>query len=134
MRTTVFFDGRCPWCRRGVRVMASLDWLGRLDLADLTQRSDAELPVGRDAAMRGMPVRTASGLGLFGWPAVREALMQTPLGFVPAILLGLPGVSLVTSAVYDAVAARRPRDGTCGIAVRSPFATNAAPGQGTMSA
>jgi predicted DCC family thiol-disulfide oxidoreductase YuxK len=134
MRTTVFFDGRCPWCRRGAKVLASLDWLGRLDLADLTQRSDEELPVAREAAMRGMPVRTASGVGLWGWPAVRAALLQTPLGFVPAVLLGLPGISLVTSAVYNAVAARRPRNASCGIAVRSPFGANGPAGQGTMPA
>ena len=114
--------------------MASLDWLGRLDLADLTQRSDAELPVAREQAMRGMPVRTAAGVGLFGWPAVRAALLQTPLGVLPALLLGLPGISLVTSAVYDMIAARRPRNAACGILVRPPFGANSVTGEGTMSA
>lgn len=121
MRTAVYFDGRCPWCRRGVRVLAWLDWLGRLELADLTQRSDEELPVSRDSAMKGIPVRTSSGEKLAGWPGMRAALLETPLGVVPALVLGMPGLSWVARAAYDAVAAARPRDAVCGLAVVPPF-------------
>lgn len=121
MRTTVFFDGRCPWCRRGVRVLAWLDWLNRLELADLTQKTDAELPVGRDQALRGIPVRTRSGEGLWGWPGMRAALLETPAGMIPAMVLGFPGLAWAATKAYDAIAAARPRNGSCGIAVEPPF-------------
>jgi hypothetical protein len=58
-----------------------------------------------------MPMRTRRGRTLLGFPAVRRALRQTPLGFVPALILHIPGIAHAANAAYNAFAANRPR--TC---------------------
>ncbi len=108
-RDTCFYDGRCSYCVRTTRLLRRLDWLGRLELRDLTSTPESELPVAIEEAMRGMPMRTADGRVLVGYPAVRRALGRTPLGFAPALLMHLPGVSWVGARVYGFVAANRPR-------------------------
>lgn len=107
---TCFYDGACGMCRRTVRALRRLDWLGRLEFADLTTTDPASLPVDAAQAMRGMPMRTRDGRALVGFPAVRRALLQTPLGFIPALLMYVPGVSHAGARVYDRVAAGRARD------------------------
>lgn len=111
-RDTCYYDGLCGMCRRSVRVLSAMDWLGRLDFTDVTRVDPAELPVPIDAALGGMPMRTAGGAVLVGFPAVRRALRQTPLGVLPALLLYLPGVSALGRAVYDRIAASRRRECT----------------------
>jgi len=109
---TCYYDGACGLCQGAVRRLRALDWLGRLEFQDLTALSDAELPVDRSAALRGMPARTAGGRVLVGFPAVRLALRQTPLGFPLALALHVPGVSHLADRVYRFIAARRARDVT----------------------
>jgi hypothetical protein len=92
-----------------MRVIHALDWLGRIDVQDLTKVPPQDLPVSLDAAMRGIPMRTRSGGVLIGYPAMRRALVQTPLGFLPALLMYLPGVSHVGTMVYDWIARHRRR-------------------------
>lgn len=107
-RDTCYYDGRCGMCRRTVRWLRALDWLGRLGYADMTVSRD--LPVAMDVAMRGMPMRTRDGRVLVGFPAVRRALLQTPLGALGAWILYLPGVSAVAERVYQRIATGRRRD------------------------
>ena len=109
-RDRVYYDGRCGMCRRTARTLRRLDWFGRLEFVDLTSVPERELPVAIDAALRGMPMRTAGGRTLVGYPAVRRALLQTPLGFCLAAILYLPGVSGAGRRIYDAIARRRRRD------------------------
>lgn len=106
-RHTCYFDGLCGMCRRSVRVLGWLDWLGRLQFEDMTR--SPQLPVGMDLAMAGMPMRTASGRVLVGFPAVRRALVATPLGCLPGLVLFLPVVSWAGRATYDWVARNRRR-------------------------
>ncbi|MEZ6242426.1 MAG: DUF393 domain-containing protein [Phycisphaerales bacterium] len=108
-RDTCYYDGRCGMCRRTVRTLRALDWLGRLDFVDLNTAGD-DLPVSLDDAMRGMPMRTRANRVLVGFPAVRRALLQTPLGALPAALLSLPGISHAGRPIYNWIAAHRPRD------------------------
>ncbi len=77
-----------------------------------------ELPVGLEAAMEGIPMRTRGGRALVGFAAMRRALLQTPLGFVPACLMYAPGLSHAGRAVYQWIAARRRRAGECGFEAR----------------
>lgn len=106
-RDVCYYDGACGVCRRSTRVLGTLDWLGRLEFRDML--SEPDLPVSMDDAMRGMPMRTDDGEILLGFPAVRRALRRTPLGFLPAMLLHLPGVSAAGRIGYDWFAARRGR-------------------------
>lgn len=84
-----------------------MDWLGNLEFSDLTRAAD--LPVGIEDALRGMPMRTAQGRVLIGFPAVRRALRRTPVGFLPAVVLYVPGTACVGERVYAEVARRRSR-------------------------
>lgn len=109
MRDRCYFDGRCGFCRRSVTWLRRIDWLRRLEFHDLHQ-AGADLPVTPDLADTGMPMRTASGRVLLGFSAIRRALLQTPLGFLPALLLYVPGLSHLARLGYQWVARHRPRD------------------------
>jgi len=119
VRDTLYFDGQCGMCRRTVRILNALDWLGRLEAQDMTAVPESELPVPMDAAMRGLPMRTRDGRALVGYPAVRRALLQTPLGALPALVLYIPGLSTLGRVAYDHIARNRRRGVACQPA-RSP--------------
>lgn len=108
-RDVCYYDGKCGMCQRTRRVLAALDWLGRLEFVDMTKVPVGELPVTPDQALRGMPMRTRHGRVLVGFQAVRRALAQTPVGGVPALLLYVPGISHVSRAAYNHIAANRSR-------------------------
>lgn len=109
-RDVCYYDGRCGFCRGTTRWLHRLDWLHRLEIRDMHAADAVELPVPIERAMEGMPMRTGNGRVLIGLPAVRRALRMTPIGFLPAIVLYLPGISLVARYVYGYVANHRPRD------------------------
>lgn len=109
-RDTMYFDGACGLCRRSERALRRLDWLGNLDSVDMTRVSDAELPVARERAMEGLPLRTADGRVLVGFPAMRRAMSRTPLGFPLAAVLYVPGLSAIGRAVYGVIARNRGRE------------------------
>lgn len=102
-----YYDGQCNLCRRTTAVLRALDWLGRLEFRDMTTAPDLPVPI--EAAMQGMPMSTSSGRVLIGFPAVRRALSQTPLGLPLAAILHLPGVSAVGAATYRRIAGSRRR-------------------------
>ena len=106
---TIFYDGLCNVCTRSVRLLTTLDWLNNLQTRDLTTTPPHQLPCDPADALRGMPMRTANGTVLIGFPAVRRALRRTPLGFLPALTLHIPLLSHAARAAYDAFAKRRPR-------------------------
>lgn len=113
-RDTCYYDGQCGMCRRTVRILRALDWLGRLDIKDMTAVPAAELPVPFETAMTGMPMRTRSGAVLVGFRAVRRALMQTPLGIPVTWILYIPGISWAGEHLYRYIARNRRR--ACAIA------------------
>lgn len=106
-RDICFYDGQCGMCRRTVRILRALDWFHHLDFADLTSAPD--LPVAISDALAGMPMRTAEGRILIGFPAVRRALARTPLGLPVALILFLPGLSSLADRAYRFIAASRRR-------------------------
>jgi len=109
-KDVIFYDGACGMCRRSSRWFERLDWLGRIERRDLTRVAQGELPDGLGDVPDGMPMRTRGGAVLVGFPAVRRALLQTPLGFLPALALYLPGVSHAGRRVYARIARSRRRD------------------------
>lgn len=109
-RDVIFYDGACGMCRRSSRWIERLDWLGRIERRDMTKIPPEQLPVDLATAMTGMPMRTRGGRVLVGYPAVRRALSQTPLGALPGVLLYVPGLSWLGGRVYAWIAANRRRD------------------------
>lgn len=113
-RDTLYYDGQCGLCRRSARLIGALDWFRRVRLVDMTRVPEAELPVRFETALGGIPMRTGSGRVLVGYPAMRRALAQTPLGLLPALFLYLPGIAWIGEKVYQIVAANRSRALACG--------------------
>ena len=109
-RDVCYFDGQCGLCRRSTTALRRLDWLHRLEFRDMTLVDAEDLPVPMERAIEGMPMRTADGRILVGYPAVRRALRATPLGVLPALLMYLPGISHAGRVVYGIVASNRARD------------------------
>jgi predicted DCC family thiol-disulfide oxidoreductase YuxK len=112
-RDVVFYDGACGWCRGSSRVLLALDWLDALEARDLTRVPEDQLPTDLTTALEGMPMRTAKGNVLIGYPALRRALLLTPLGFPVALAMWIPGLSAAGRAFYRWFAANRPRDAAC---------------------
>lgn len=108
-KDTLYYDGYCGMCRGGVRLIRELDWLGRLSYQDLNSTPVSELPVPLEEALRGIPMRTREGRALVGFPAMRRALLQTPLFAGLAWLLYVPGISTLGDRAYRYIASRRRR-------------------------
>ncbi|MCA9278048.1 MAG: DUF393 domain-containing protein [Phycisphaeraceae bacterium] len=104
-RDVCFYDGRCGMCVRSAKWVGRLDWLSRIDFRDLS--TDPSLPMSIEDTMAGMPMVTRSGKTLIGFPAMRRAIVQTPLGFIPGLLMYLPGISHLGTRVYKRAAAHR---------------------------
>lgn len=79
----------------------------------MTRARPEELPVDSQVAMSGMPMKTRDGVVMVGFPAVRRALMQTPLGALVAWALYVPVVRTIGRKVYGRVAVNRRRDAAC---------------------
>ena len=114
-RDVLYYDGACGMCRRTARCLHALDWLHRLKVMDMTGVDDAALPVARERALEGIPMWTRDGRAVVGFPAVRQALLQTPLGVLPACVMYVPGVSHVCAGVYRHIAAHRRRNQACAL-------------------
>jgi predicted DCC family thiol-disulfide oxidoreductase YuxK len=109
-RDTLYYDGQCGLCTRSAALLRALDWLHRLGFVDMGRTDPTKLPVAYERALEAIPMRTRSGRTLMGYDALRRALLQTPLGAIPALLMYLPGVSHVGRAVYRRIAANRSRN------------------------
>lgn len=116
---TLYYDGMCGLCQRSVRILNGLDWLHAFQAVDQSALSDAELPVPRELALEGIPMRTHDGRVLVGMPAVRRALRRTPLGFLPAVIMHLPIIATIADRVYRWIAANR-RTQACRVSVLPP--------------
>ncbi len=112
-KDVLYFDGACGMCQRTTRTLRRLDWCKRLAFQDMTQLEENELPVSLERAMQGIPMRTRNGRVLVGFAAVRRAMVQTPLGAVPALFAYVPGVSHVGAWMYGWIATHRVRDIAC---------------------
>lgn len=113
----LYYDGACGMCTRTTGILGKLDWLSRLEFRDMIKVPIEELPVPMEQAMLGIPMRTRGGKAMVGFPAVRRALLQTPLGFLPSLLLYVPGISHGARAQYDRIARNRARSGACSVSI-----------------
>lgn len=109
-KPALFFDGHCHICTRSARVFRAIDWLDNIDIKDAATTPPEELPAVPPGTPDGIPLRTPDGRTLVGLPALRHALLRTPLGFLPALALHLPLVSHTATLAYNAFAKRRPRN------------------------
>ncbi|MCU0688953.1 MAG: DUF393 domain-containing protein [Phycisphaerales bacterium] len=107
MIDTCYYDGRCGLCTRSRRVLEALDFRGVLRFVDQHALDPARLPVDVQTANVGMPMQTADGRVLVGFPAVRRALRRTVIGAPLAGLMYVPGISHVCAWAYGIIARHR---------------------------
>jgi predicted DCC family thiol-disulfide oxidoreductase YuxK len=119
----VLFDGGCPVCRRTVRTLRRLDWLGRLRFADATNPDNRERiapGLTEAAAMQQMNVVDADGRRYGGYDAQLRIAREVPLLWPFRLIGHLPGVRGAGMALYRYIAANRQRHGQCSDELCSP--------------
>ena len=112
----VLFDGGCPLCRRTVRQLRAVDWLGRLRFVDGTDANMRErfAPGLTEAALLvQMYVVDARGSRYAGFEGFLRIGSVVPLLWPLSIMGRLPGIRSLGHIVYRAIAANRVRRGRC---------------------
>lgn len=102
----LYFDGRCPLCRREVALLARLS-RPTLAFSDIHAARGEDLP-SRDTLLRSLHLRRANGEMLTGLAANVAVWQHTPYG-LPWRMLTLPGIRVVTNWLYERWAGRRYR-------------------------
>lgn len=104
---TLFYDGRCPLCKREVATLKRLQ-SGGLGFADIHHSADAvpaQMP-SREALLRRLHLLTAEGHWIVGLQANVRAWSHTRIGWLFRPLLW-PGIHGVARRVYERWADRR---------------------------
>ena len=128
-KAVVLYDGTCPLCQRGVRILKSLDWLKRLhyhDCRDTAHLPPCAEPLEPKKLLEQMHVvtpdrkRAPAGFRAFRWMAWR-----LPLTIPIAPLLYLPGARWLGNKLYLWVAKHRYDlvpcdDGGCRVNLKKP--------------
>lgn len=110
---TVIFDGECGFCRRWIRIGRRLDWFGRFDWRARMDPGVQEIfpQLSSEETQNRMVSIRPDGKTYGGFFAVRDIAAHLPLTFLPALLLYVPGVSLIGDPVYKWIARNRHRFG-----------------------
>lgn len=110
---TVIFDGACGFCLRSIRIGKRLDWRHRIEWrARLEPGMNERFPqLSQEETQRRMVSIRADGRTYGGFYAVRDILLRLPLTMLPALLLYLPGMSVIGVPLYRWIAANRHRFG-----------------------
>ena len=110
---TVIFDGECGFCRRSITWGKRLDWLHRMEwrarLEPGLQEAFPQLS-GEETQRRIVSIRQ-DGKTYGGFFAMRDVMIHLPLTCVPALVLYVPGMSLLGVPVYQWIATHRDRFG-----------------------
>jgi predicted DCC family thiol-disulfide oxidoreductase YuxK len=112
MRSRVWFDGGCHFCRGQVRWLERLDWFHRFEFrpaAELTPTQDPRLAP--ENLARAVHCVTVDDRVFRGARCLRFVGLRLPLLAPVAVLLYLPGVIQLAEAVYGRVSRHRYRLG-----------------------
>ena len=119
-RTTVFFDGGCPMCRREIAHYKRLDDTGRIRWLDIHRKPDvvAEVGVSWETAMQRLHVRSGTGELHTGVPAFVAIWRELPrYRWLARVVAAVPGLIPLLDFAYGRFARwrwrRRCRDGVC---------------------
>ena len=123
---TVIFDGECGFCLRAIRIGKRLDWWRRMEWrARLAPGVNERFPqLSQEETHRRMVSIRTDGRACGGFYAVRDILLQLPLTMLPALLLYLPGMSVVGVPLYRWIATNRyrfggAREATCSVKAKA---------------
>jgi predicted DCC family thiol-disulfide oxidoreductase YuxK len=111
----VLFDGGCPLCRRTVRQLRAIDWLGKLHFVDGTDAEARErlAPGLTEAALLVQMYVLDRGERYAGFEGFLKIGTVVPLLWPFAIVGRLPGIRAIGHVVYRTIAASRVRRGRC---------------------
>jgi predicted DCC family thiol-disulfide oxidoreductase YuxK len=110
MKTIIFYDGLCALCNQSVAILKRLDWLHRLEYADLQawESVHALYPqLDREAALDAMHVFRPDGELYAGYAAIRQISRELPLFCWVYPLLYLPGVTSAGPRLYRWISTHR---------------------------
>jgi predicted DCC family thiol-disulfide oxidoreductase YuxK len=110
-KAVVLYDGMCPFCRRGVRTLRKLDWLGRLryqDARDTAGLPACEVPLEPRRLLEEMHVVTPDRRRAYaGYRAFRWLAWRLPPLWPVAPLMYVPGTLWLGNRAYRWVARHR---------------------------
>jgi predicted DCC family thiol-disulfide oxidoreductase YuxK len=111
----VLYDGACPRCRASMAVLVAADPDQVIEPVDLTAVDVGTLhpSLTPAACRRAMHLVRANGQVDLGFNAVRTLGLWIPFSSPLAIFGKFPGIALIGSAIYNALAANRSRDHSC---------------------
>jgi predicted DCC family thiol-disulfide oxidoreductase YuxK len=112
MTAVILFDGHCGLCRKSMRVLAALDWLGQLSFVnfhDETKRMQIAPRIPFADLDRVLHVIFPDGRTLTGFDGLRQISWLLPPLWPLAPLLYLPGVAPIGRTIYRRIARRRQR-------------------------
>jgi predicted DCC family thiol-disulfide oxidoreductase YuxK len=121
-KAVVLFDGSCPFCRRSIAILQSLDWFGRLHVQNCRETDKlppCDVPLVPKKLIEEMHVVTPDRKKVYaGFAAFRWMAWRLPLLTLTAPFLYLPGVPWLGNKAYLWVAKNRFKlvpctDGVC---------------------
>jgi len=127
-KAVMLYDGKCPLCLRGVRILKALDWLKQLhfqDCRDTANLPPCAEPLELHRMLEEMHLVTPDRKhALPGYKAFRWMAWRLPVAVWIAPLLYLPGVPWLGNKVYLWIARNRYnlvpcKDGVCTLPKRS---------------
>ncbi len=125
----VLFDGMCPLCQRGVRILKRLDWFKCLhcqDCRDKARWPPCAEPLDMERLLEEMhAVVPNRSRAIAGYKAFRWMAWRLPLAVPIAPLLYIPGVPWIGNKMYLWVARNRYdlvpcEDGVCQLNLKKP--------------
>lgn len=101
-KTTMFFDGGCPHCRRGVRHYERLDWARRVRWVDLIENPTALAPYGIDfpTALARLHVLDRNARMVSGIDAFSAIWAELPYYRILAKILRIPSLRYLAERFY----------------------------------
>jgi predicted DCC family thiol-disulfide oxidoreductase YuxK len=110
-KALVLYDGACPLCRKSVRLLRRLDWLGALtfaDVRDVEQVPDLPAAIPAHRLLQEMHLLTPDGDRVYhGFTAFRWMAWRLPLLWALAPFLYLPGMRTLGQRLYLWIARNR---------------------------
>jgi predicted DCC family thiol-disulfide oxidoreductase YuxK len=101
-KTTIYFDGSCPLCRREIGYYKESRGKDRLAFVDVAGQGDSKVApdLERTAAMKRFHVRQANGRLLSGAGAFAEVWKQIPGWAWAGHIVAVPGIRHLADGVY----------------------------------
>jgi predicted DCC family thiol-disulfide oxidoreductase YuxK len=105
----VLYDGECPMCRRGMRMLRAMDRFGNLKYVDFRSEDlpATRTPLSKAAMAKRMHAVSPDGTVTEGFLAFQTIFRCLPATFAVAPFMGLPVIDWIGGGIYDWVADRR---------------------------